>query len=141
VRENDGSRKDIYRTPCLASPPRLPSSVFARQFGHASAPGPAQEVSRSESTGTFRGVKAFVNARVRIRDAIAIAETRAAGAKAIDIGFEEESDHIAYRVKTYRQNEIWIGTIDASTGEIIGAGAVTPVESLQQKERQADIAD
>lgn len=113
----------------------FPISVSARQFGGASAPGAAQEVGRSESAGTFRGVKAFVNVRLRIRDAIAIAETRAEGARAIDIDFEEESDHIAYRIKTYQQNEIWTGTIDASTGEIIGAGAVTPVASLQQKEK------
>jgi uncharacterized membrane protein YkoI len=113
----------------------LPSSVFAWQFGDASAPGSAQEAGRSESAGTFRGIKAFVNARVRIRDAIAIAETRSAGAKAIDIDFEEDTDHIAYRVKTYQQNEIWTGTIDASTGEIIGTGDVTPVASLQQKEK------
>jgi uncharacterized membrane protein YkoI len=117
----------------------FPSSVSARQFADASAPGPSQEVNRSGSAGTFPGGKAFVNARVRIRDAIVIAETRAAGAKVIDIDFEE-SDHIAYRVKTYRQNEIWTGTIDASTGEIIGAGAVTPVASLEQKEK-AELAD
>jgi uncharacterized membrane protein YkoI len=112
----------------------VPSTVFARQFGEASAPGPVQEVGRSESAGTFPGVKAFVNARVRIRDAIAIAEARAPGAKVIDIDFDE-SDHIAYRVKTYRQNEIWVGTIDASTGEIIGAGTVMPIANLQQKEK------
>jgi uncharacterized membrane protein YkoI len=118
----------------------VPSSVFARQIGDASAPGPDQEVGRSESAGTFRGFKAFVNVRVQIRDAIAIAEMRAGGAKAIDIDFEEESDHIAYRIKTYQQNEIWTGTIDASTGEIVGAGAVTPVASLQQKEK-AELAN
>jgi uncharacterized membrane protein YkoI len=117
----------------------LPSSVFARQFGDASAPGPAQEAGRSESAATFPGVKAFVNARVRIRDAIAIAETRVVGAKVIDIDFDE-SDHVAYRVTTYRQSEIWTGTIDASTGEIIGAGTETRVASLQQKEK-AELAD
>jgi uncharacterized membrane protein YkoI len=112
----------------------LPSSAFARQFGDVSAPGPVQEVGRSVSAGTFPGVKAFVNARVRIRDAIAIAEARAPGAKVIDIDFDE-SDHVAYRVKTYRQNEIWAGNIDASTGEIIGAGTVMPIENLQHKEK------
>jgi uncharacterized membrane protein YkoI len=112
----------------------VPVSAYARQFGDGSAPGPTQEVGRSENAGTFPGVKAFVNARVRVRDAIAIAEARAAGAKVIDINFEE-SDRIAYRVKTYRQNEIWAGTIDASSGEIIGAGAVTPVANLQKKEK------
>jgi uncharacterized membrane protein YkoI len=113
----------------------FPGPLFARQFGDASSPEPAGEVGRPESAGTFPGIKAFVNVRVRIRDAIAIAETRAEGAKAIDIDFEEESDHIAYRVKTYERNEIWTGTIDASTGEIIGVGAITPVANLQQKEK------
>jgi uncharacterized membrane protein YkoI len=113
----------------------VPISVFARQFADASVPESAQEFGYSESAGTFNGTKAFANVRVPIRLAIAIAETRSAGAKIIDIGFDEESDQVAYKVKTYQHNEIWTGKIDASTGEIIGEGLVTPVASLEGKEK------
>jgi uncharacterized membrane protein YkoI len=113
----------------------VPIAVFARQFGDTSVTESAQEFSHSESAGTFDGTKAFANVRVPIRRAIAISETRSAGAKIIDIGFDEESDQVAYKVKTYQHNEIWTGTIDASTGEIIGEGVVTPVASLEGKEK------
>jgi uncharacterized membrane protein YkoI len=113
----------------------VPISAFARQFEDSSATESAQEISHSESAGTFKGTEVFANVRVPIRRAIAIAETRVAGAKIVDIGFDEESDQVAYKVKTYQHNEIWTGTIDASTGDIIGEGVVTPVASLEGKEK------
>jgi uncharacterized membrane protein YkoI len=113
----------------------VPISVFARQFGDTSGPKSAQEFRQSENAGTSKGAKAFVNVRVTIQRAIAIAETRSAGAKIVDIGFDDESDQVAYKVKTYQHNEIWTGTIDASTGEIIGEGVVTAIASLEGKEK------
>jgi uncharacterized membrane protein YkoI len=113
----------------------VPISVFARQFGDTSGPKSAQEFRQSENAGTSKGDKAFVNVRVTIQRAIAIAETRSAGAKIVDIGFDDESDQVAYKVKTYQHNEIWTGTIDASTGEIIGEGVVTAIASLEGKEK------
>jgi uncharacterized membrane protein YkoI len=113
----------------------VPISVFARQFGDTFVSESAQEFSHSESAGTFKGTEVFANVRVPIPRAIAIAETRVAGAKIVDIGFDEESDQVAYKVKTYQHNEIWTGTIDASTGDIIGEGVVTPVASLEGKEK------
>jgi uncharacterized membrane protein YkoI len=118
----------------------VPTSVFAREFGETSVAEPADGFSQSESAGTIRGTRAFENVRVPIRRAIAIAESRAAGAKIFDIGFDEESDQIAYRVKTYQNNEIWTGTIDGSTGEIIGEGVVTPVARLERREK-AELAN
>jgi uncharacterized membrane protein YkoI len=118
----------------------VPISVFARQFGDTSVSESAQEFSHSESAGTFKGTEVFANVRVPIPRAIAIAETRVAGAKIVDIGFDEESDQVAYKVKTYQHNEIWTGTIDASTGDIIGEGFVTPVASLEGKEK-AELAN
>jgi uncharacterized membrane protein YkoI len=112
-----------------------PTSVFARQFEDTSVTESAQELGHSESAGTFKGAKVFENVRVPIRRAITIAEARVAGAKVVDIGFDEESDRVAYKVKTYQHNEIWTGTIDGSTGEIIGEGVVTPVASLEGKEK------
>jgi uncharacterized membrane protein YkoI len=118
----------------------VPTSVFARQFGDAAIEEPAQGASQSENAGTIKGTRAFANVRVPIRRAIAIAESRVAGAKIVDIGFDKESDQIAYKAKTYQNNEIWTGTIDASTGEIIGEGVVTPASSLGGKEK-AELAN
>jgi uncharacterized membrane protein YkoI len=118
----------------------VPISVFARQFGDTSVPESAREISPSENADIVKGTKAFANVQVPIRRAIAIAESRAAGAKIVDIGFDAESDQVAYKVKTYKNNEIWTGTIDASTGEIIGEGVVTPVGSLEGKEK-AELAN
>jgi uncharacterized membrane protein YkoI len=113
----------------------VPISAFARQFEDSSATESAHELGHSESVGFSKEIKAFENVFVPIRRAIAIAETRAAGAKLVDIDFDEESGQVAYKVKTYQHNEIWTGTIDASTGEIIGEGVVTPVASLEGKEK------
>jgi uncharacterized membrane protein YkoI len=118
----------------------VPISVFALQFGDTSVPESAREFSQSENADIVKGTKAFANVRVPIRRAIAIAESRAAGAKIVDIGFDEESDQVAYKVKTYQNNEIWTGTINASTGEIIGEGVATPVGSLEGKEK-AELAN
>jgi uncharacterized membrane protein YkoI len=118
----------------------VPTSVFARQFGDTSVAESAQGFSQSDNADTIKGTSAFANVRVPIRRAIAIAESRAVGAKIVDIGFDEESDQIAYKVKTYQNNEIWTGTIDASTGEMIGEGVVTPVGGLEGKEK-AELAN
>jgi len=117
-----------------------PISVFARQFEDTPGPESAHELGHSESAGSSKGIKAFANVRISVRRAIAIAETRSAGAKTVDIDIDEESDQVAYKVKTYQHNEIWIGTIDASTGDIVGEGIVTPVASLEEKEK-AELAN
>jgi uncharacterized membrane protein YkoI len=109
--------------------------VFARQSEDTSVTVSTQELVHSESAGTFKGANVFENVRVPIRRAIAIAEARAAGANVVDIGFDEESDRVAYKVKTYQHNEIWTGTIDGSTGEIIGEGVITPVTNLEGREK------
>jgi uncharacterized membrane protein YkoI len=115
--------------------PVVPISALARQLGDASVPEPAQEFSHPENEGVFEGNEAFANVHISIRRAIAIAERRVEGARIFDIGFDEDSDRLAYAVKTYQHNEIWTGTIDASTGEIIGEGVVTRIASLEGKEK------
>lgn len=133
-------RMIVVAKACLVLPVSLvlavvPISVFARQFEGTSVTESAQELGHSESAGIFKGAKVFANVRVPIRRAIAIAESHATGAKVVDIGFDEESDGVAYKVKTYQHNEIWTGTIDGSTGEIIGEGVVTPVANLEGREK------
>ena len=113
----------------------VPISGFARQFGDTPAPESSQEFSPSERAGSFKGNEVFSNVRIPVLRAIAIAEARVKGAKIVDIGFDEESDQVAYKVKTYQHDEIWTGTIDASTGDIIGEGVLTPVAGLDEKEK------
>jgi len=113
----------------------IPVSAYARQFGDESPPEAAQELRQPEGAGTFKGTKIFANERVSIRRAIAIAETRVVGAKVVDVSIDEESDQIAYKIRAYQHNEIWTGTIDVSTGEIIGGGTITPAASLEEREK------
>jgi uncharacterized membrane protein YkoI len=47
---------------------------------------------------------------------------------------------MAYRVKTYRHEEVWQGTIDASTGKIFGEEVVTPISRLDAKDK-IELAD
>jgi uncharacterized membrane protein YkoI len=110
------------------------TSVFARELG-VTPPESAQGFGQSQNASTIDGTRAVAGARVSVQRAIAIAESRAAGAKIVDIGFDDQSDRVAYKVKTYQNNEIWAGTIDASTGEIIGGGIVTPVARLAEREK------
>jgi uncharacterized membrane protein YkoI len=42
---------------------------------------------------------------------------------------------LAYRVKAYRHDEVWQGTVDATTGKIVGEEIVTPVSTLNAKDR------
>jgi hypothetical protein len=74
----------------------VPISAFARQFGDRSVSESAQEFSHSDNEGGFEGTGAFTNVQASIRRAIAIAETRVAGARIFDIGFDEASDRLAY---------------------------------------------
>jgi uncharacterized membrane protein YkoI len=114
----------------------VPISVFARELDDTSVAGSAQGASQSDNAGTMKGTRAFPDVRVSFRRAIAIAESHTAGAKIVDIDVDEEPDRIAYKVKTYQHNEIWTGTIDASTGDIIGGGVVKPVASLEEREKK-----
>jgi uncharacterized membrane protein YkoI len=110
------------------------TSVSARELGVTPLES-AQGFGQSQNASTIDGTRAVAGARVSVQRAIAIAESRAVGAKIVDIGFDDQSDRVAYKVKTYQNNEIWTGTIDAWTGEIIGGGIVTPVARLAEREK------
>jgi uncharacterized membrane protein YkoI len=117
-----------------------PISVFAGELDLTLVAESAQGASQSDNVGTIKKSRAIADVRVSFRRAIAIAESQIAGAKIVDITFDEEADRVAYKVKTYQHNEIWTGTIDASTGDIIGGGVVAPVASLDGREKK-ELAD
>ena len=111
----------------------VPVPTLARESSDTTMPAIAQAF--SESTAIFREIKLFANVQVPIRDAIAIAEKRTKGGKVVDVAFDGQADRLAYRVKTYQRHVIWEGTIDATTGTIIGEGVLTPVSTLDLKDR------
>src|SRR5947209_8144658 len=71
-------------------------------------------------------LKAFEAAKVRLAGAIAAAEKHAGGGKVIDVLFDAGVGKPHYKVKTYQNNAVWEGTVDAASGQVIGAGTTTP---------------
>jgi uncharacterized membrane protein YkoI len=113
----------------------VPVSALGRETSDTTKPTPARQLSESDRAAIFQEIKVFSNVRISVSDVIAIAEKRAVGAKAVDVSFDGQADRLAYRVKTYQHDEIWEGTIDAATGKIIGEEIVTPVSTLDVKDK------
>lgn len=113
----------------------IPSSTPARASMDSGSPTSAPSFSDQEWAAILREIKVFANAKVSVRDAIEIAETRSHGARAVDVSFDGQADRMAYRVKTWRNDELWQGTIDASTGQIFGEEVVTSVSTLDTKDK------
>jgi uncharacterized membrane protein YkoI len=113
----------------------VPVSALARESSDTTNPALAQPSSEPDSAAIFQEIMLFSNVRISVRDVIALAEKRAVGAKAVDVSFDGQADRLAYRVKTYRPDEIREATIDAATGDIIGAEIVTPVSALDVKDK------
>jgi uncharacterized membrane protein YkoI len=113
----------------------IPMSALAREATDATKPALAQPQSELDRAEIFQEIKAFSNVRISLRDAITIAEKRAVGSKVVDVSFDGLSDRLAYRVKTYHRDKISECTIDASTGEIIGAEIEAPVATLDFKDK------
>jgi uncharacterized membrane protein YkoI len=113
----------------------IPASMPARASIDTASPTPAQPFSEQEWAAILREIKVFANAKISVRDAIEIAENRSNGAKAVDVSFDGQADRMAYRVKTYRRDEVWQGTVDASTGKVFGEEIVTPISTLDAKDK------
>jgi uncharacterized membrane protein YkoI len=118
----------------------IPTFTPARASIDSSIPNAAQTFSESERAAILRETKVFANVKISVRDAIEIAEKRSSDAKAVDVSFDGQADRMAYRVKTYRHDEVWQGTIDASTGQILGEEVVTPISTLDAKDK-IELAD
>jgi uncharacterized membrane protein YkoI len=117
-----------------------PTLALPRASSNATIPASARQFSESETVAMLQGINVLANAQISVRDAIQIAEKRTPGAKAIEVSFDGRADRLAYRVKTYWQNEVWEGTVDASTGKIVGEGIVTSFSRLLAIDR-IELAD
>lgn len=113
----------------------IPISVLAREFSDTIKPAPARQQTEADRAAIFQEIKVFANVQFSVREAIALAEKRAVGAKVVDISFDGQADRLAYRVKTYVRDEISAVMIDASTGKTIGDAIVTPVSALDVKDK------
>jgi uncharacterized membrane protein YkoI len=107
----------------------------ARASINTAIPNSARPFSDSKRAAILEEIKIFANAKISVRDAIEIAEKRSPDAKVVDVSFDGQADRMAYRVKTYRQDEVWQGTVDASTGKILGEEVVTPISTLDDKDK------
>lgn len=82
-----------------------------------------------------REIERFRSAPISLCQAMAIAESRHAGATTADVSFDGASGVPVYRVKTLHNDRIWRHTIDAATGELIGGEAALPVAELDRDDR------
>jgi uncharacterized membrane protein YkoI len=115
---------------CLALSVALPISTLARESSEISGLPAAPAYSESENAAILQEIKVFANVPVSVREAITIAERRMPGTLVVDVSFDGRSDDLVYKIRAYRANETWNGTIDASTGKLVGDGIVTPGSSL-----------
>ncbi|HEY4815464.1 PepSY domain-containing protein [Bradyrhizobium erythrophlei] len=101
----------------------------------AVAPAFAQRTPEPDVVPTEKVIQSFEKAKITLAEAIRIAAKKHKDAKVVDISFDSQADQLAYKVKTYQDNNVWEGAIDAWTGEIIGEGITTPVSKLDEEDQ------
>ncbi|MGY4289210.1 putative membrane protein YkoI [Bradyrhizobium sp. LM2.7] len=82
-----------------------------------------------------REIERFRSSSISLRQAMAIAEARHAGATTADVSFDGGAGVPVYRVKTLHNDRIWRHTINASTGELVGGEAALPLTELDLDDR------
>ena len=99
----------------------------------AVAPALAQRTPEPDVVPTEKEINSFGKAKVSLAEAIRIAAKKHKDAKVVDVSFDSQAGQLAYKVKTYQDNNVWEGAIDAWTGEIISEGITTPVSKLTRR--------
>jgi uncharacterized membrane protein YkoI len=84
-------------------------------------------------------LKTFGQAKISLGGAIAAADKQSRNGKVIDVSFDRGNGKPVYKVKTYQNNTVWEGVVDAQSGQVIGAGKTTQ-ESLLDQEDKAELA-
>ena len=82
----------------------------------------------------------FRSVEVSLREALRIAGKLHAGSRIVDIRFDGGFGSPVYRVKTFRQEQIYEDTIDAKTGQIIGKTTLSSLNSLHKEDKTNLIA-
>ena len=101
----------------------------------AVAPAFAQRTPEPDVVPTEKVIQSFEKAKITLAEAIRIAAKKHKDAKVVDVSFDSQAGQLAYKVKTYQDNNVWEGAIDAWTGEIISDGVTTPVSKLDEEDQ------
>jgi uncharacterized membrane protein YkoI len=101
----------------------------------APAPALAQRTPEPDVVPTEKEINSFEKAKVSLAEAIRIAAKKHKDAKVVDVSFDSQAGQLAYKVKTYQDNNVWEGAVDAWTGEIISEGITTPVSKLDEEDQ------
>ncbi|MGY4370906.1 putative membrane protein YkoI [Bradyrhizobium sp. LB1.3] len=113
----------------LAAPARAIVSTGTPTALHGETDGEADRQAVS------REIERFRSSSISISQAMAIAESRHAGATTADVSFDGASGVPVYRVKTLHNDRIWRHTINAATGELVGGEAALPLAELDLDDR------
>jgi uncharacterized membrane protein YkoI len=95
----------------------------------------AQRAPEPDVVASEKEIKSFEAAKVSLAEAIKIAAKKHRDAKVVDVSFDSQAGQLAYKVKTYQDNNVWEGAVDAWTGQIIGEGTTTPVSKLDEEDQ------
>ena len=95
----------------------------------------AQRTTEPDLVPSEKEIKSFEKAKLSLAEAIAVAAKKYKNAKVVDVSFDSQRDQLAYKVKTYQDNNVWEGAVDAWTGQIIGDGTTTPVSKLDDEDK------
>src|ERR1700716_1178840 len=101
----------------------------------AAMPAFAQRAPEPDVASTDKEIKALEAAKIGVAEAIKIAAKKHKDAKVVDVSFNSQAGQLAYKVKTYQDNNVWEGAVDAWTGQIIGEGTTTPVSKLDEEDQ------
>jgi uncharacterized membrane protein YkoI len=95
----------------------------------------AQRAPEPDLSPTDKEIKAFESAKVSLAEAITVAAKRHRDAKVVEVSFDSQAGQLGYKVKTYQDNNVWEGAVDAWTGQVIGEGTTTPVSKLDEEDQ------
>jgi uncharacterized membrane protein YkoI len=84
---------------------------------------------------TDKEIKAFETVKISLAEAIRIAANKHKDARVVEVRFDSQAGQLAYKVRTYQDNNVWEGAVDAWTGQTIGDGTTTPVSKLDEEDQ------
>ena len=114
----------------------VPVHALAASTGApASLRNEADDSAALEQRAVSRELALFRGSAISLSQAMAIAEALHAGSTTADISFDGAAASPVYRVKTLHNDRVWQHAINASTGEIVGGGAASPLNEFDAEDR------
>ena len=98
----------------------------------AAAQGPKEAEAGDATSPDLRAAEA---AKLSVADAIAMAEEHAKGGTVLEVSFRMQGFRPTYALRTYQNNEVWEGAIDANSGAILGPGDTTAERDLDDEDK------